>query len=256
MVSQAKASRGWSLFDSPSDLATTVATIGVIAAGAALFEAALIPGLAIGAAAVLTPRVFRAATGQQRTKRASRTNPIGAAEAPSRPALSLQQLRPGRALAKTVTFRIIVTTLDFSVNYLILRSFTTAAGLSVFSLVAGPFFYFLHETAWNYFGDKAQLSGAPDERVIVLSLPMSRALAKTITFRIMATTAEFTTNYVVVQDLATAALLSSFGFFLGPFVYYAHERAWDVFIWPEPSGAPGAAVALLPPPARAQALSA
>ena len=38
------------------DLVATVATIGMVAAGAALFEAALIPGLMIGGAAVLAPR--------------------------------------------------------------------------------------------------------------------------------------------------------------------------------------------------------
>ncbi|MBV8394566.1 MAG: DUF2061 domain-containing protein, partial [Alphaproteobacteria bacterium] len=47
--------------------------------------------------------------------------------------------------------------------------------------------------------------------------------------RTFATIVEFTTNYVVVQDLATAALLSSMGFFIGPFVYYGHERAWERF---------------------------
>jgi hypothetical protein len=38
------------------DFVTTAATIGVIAAGVALFEVALIPGMVIGGAAVLAPR--------------------------------------------------------------------------------------------------------------------------------------------------------------------------------------------------------
>jgi hypothetical protein len=37
---------------------TTVATVGVIAAGVALLEIALIPGMVIGGAAVLGPRLF------------------------------------------------------------------------------------------------------------------------------------------------------------------------------------------------------
>ena len=40
------------------DFVATAATVGVIAAGAALFEAALIPGMVIGGAAVLAPRVL------------------------------------------------------------------------------------------------------------------------------------------------------------------------------------------------------
>jgi hypothetical protein len=36
---------------------------------------------------------------------------------------------------------------------------------------------------------------------------------------------DFTTNYVVVGDLATAATLSAFGFVVGPFIYLGHEMA-------------------------------
>jgi predicted anti-sigma-YlaC factor YlaD len=38
------------------DFVTVATTIGAIAAGIALFEVALIPGMAIGAAAVLAPK--------------------------------------------------------------------------------------------------------------------------------------------------------------------------------------------------------
>jgi uncharacterized membrane protein len=79
-------------------------------------------------------------------------------------------------------------------------------------------------------------------------IAINRALAKTITYRIAATTMEFSANYFVVRDLATAALLSSFGFVLGPFVYYGHERLWERF------GAPAAAPPMqlaLPAPATA-----
>jgi hypothetical protein len=40
---------------------------------------------------------------------------------------------------------------------------------------------------------------------------------------------DFTMNFVVVGDLATAAALSASGFILGPFVYLAHEMAWDYY---------------------------
>ena len=45
---------------------------------------------------------------------------------------------------------------------------------------------------------------------------------------------DFTTNFVVVGDLATAAMLSASGFILGPFVYLGHEMVWDYY------GSPGA----------------
>src|SRR5262249_58935855 len=91
-----------------------------------------------------------------------------------------------QAIAKTVTFRIIVTTLDFTTNYIVIGELATAAGLSTFNLVVGPVFYLAHETAWNYFGP----AGA-DVRVPVGTAPSADgegvtvrpALAQTLTFR-------------------------------------------------------------------------
>jgi uncharacterized membrane protein len=86
-------------------------------------------------------------------------------------------------------------------------------------------FYFIHEGTWNYLVGTGKLTaGPPGAAQAFLN---NHPLAKTITYRTLATVIEFTTNYVVVRDLGTAALLSSFGFFLGPFVYYGHELAWE-----------------------------
>ena len=107
----------------------------------------------------------------------------------------------------------------------------TAAGLSTINLIAGPLFYFAHEAAWNYL--------RPTETAVTPHLPksnpsddatgltISRALAKTITYRTIATIVDFTTNYVVVGTVAEAMILSATGFLLGPFVYYGHEKAWE-----------------------------
>ena len=138
-----------------------------------------------------------------------------------------------RTIAKTITFRVIVTTLDFTTNYIVIGEIATAAGLSTFNLIAGPLFYFAHEAAWNYL--------RPSETSVTLHLPksdpdsdtmgltISPALAKTITYRTIATIVDFTTNYVVVGTVAEAMILSATGFVLGPFVYYGHEKAWEYF---------------------------
>ena len=44
--------------DDQGEIVATAATIAVVAVGAALFEVALLPGLALGAAAALAPRVL------------------------------------------------------------------------------------------------------------------------------------------------------------------------------------------------------
>jgi uncharacterized membrane protein len=224
-------------------------TVGLAAlAGAALFEAALIPGIVIGGAAMLAPK-YLPRLRQRRSPAAgssARRATTPKAPQPDRRKLGKVELLLGsqtglglkQALFKTVTFRVIVTTLDFTTNVVVIGELATAAGLSTFSLVVGPIFYFAHETVWNYYLGPAETSVAlPAPRPAAEpggtpggeGFTISRALAKTITFRTIATVMDFTTNYVVVGDIATAAGLSAFGFVVGPFVYFGHERIWDYY---------------------------
>lgn len=227
-------------------------TFAAIAAGAALFEAVLLPGILIGGAAVLAPKYLLKLQRHRKSRsnvRAPRQFAL-AVRVPERPSITPPLAIPARfgvkqAFLKTITFRIIVTTVDFTTNYVVLGELSMAAGLSGVSLVAGPIFYFLHETAWNYFGPyvahKLGRKGIaidhsvlrpfqPDSEAPLAGpggLTISRALAKTITFRAFATVMDFTVNYVVIGELATAVKLSAIGFVVGPFVYLGHERFWD-----------------------------
>jgi uncharacterized membrane protein len=222
-------------------------TVGLtVLAGAALFEAALIPGLVIGGAAILAPKVLPGLRRRLQPERngITRRRTAAAAPRPEQPDVAAPNTATGfgikQAVAKTITFRVIVTTLDFTTNYVVIGELTTAAGLSTFNTIAGPLFYLAHEAAWNYLagsdaavdvpgflpGRRDANDGAPARRG---RFTISRALAKTITYRTIATAVDFTTNYVVVGDVVTAAGLSAFGFVLGPFVYYGHEWVWDYY---------------------------
>src|SRR5260370_2161578 len=139
------------------DAMKSYVTVGLsVLAGAALFEAALIPGMLIGGAVVLAPKYLR------RGLRPLFGPTVGRRNAPKGPRAKRQELAappaaPARfgikqAIAKTITFRIIVTTLDFTTNYIVIGELATAAGLSTFNLVVGPVVYLVHETAWDYFG--------------------------------------------------------------------------------------------------------
>ena len=230
-------------------------TIGLaVVAGAALLEVALVPGILLGGAAYLVPRYL---TGRRGTARRRQVKPAqidtSSREVAKQSPQLLAKLPFGRTIAKTITFRLIVTTLDFTTNYIVIGEIATAAGLSTFNFIAGPLFYFAHEAAWNYL--------RPTETAITLHLPRSNpesdatgltispALAKTITYRTIATIVDFTTNYVVVGNVADAAILSATGFVLGPFVYYGHEKAWEYLADDSaPKAASGKDIALLPAP--------
>ncbi len=222
-----------------------------VIAGAALLETALIPGLVIGGAAVLAPKYLPSL--RRRPRPSPKANVKANARRQTKPADDAQiepngagplayfsKLGIKQAVAKTVTFRVLVTTLDFTSNYVVLGELTTAAGLSTFNLIVGPLYYLGHEAAWNYFGPSEDsaldvhvpLSLRPDADGSPAGgrrLTMSRAVAKTITFRTFATIMDFTTIYVVVGDVATAIGLSAFAFVIGPFVYLGHEKLWDYY---------------------------
>jgi len=219
-----------------------------VLAGAALFEAALIPGIVIGAAAILAPKYFPkrrwrlAKLFDRKAPQEKKLGPSSPSPASVKASTSpSSSLAAQQALVKTITFRVIVTTLDFGANYWVIGELATAAGLSAFSLAAGPFFYFVHEIGWNKYGkpETAVDISAPKPTQLnthiklsgLGNLRMNRAVAKTITYRTFATTMDFTTNYVAVGDIATAAGLSAFGFVLGPFIYFGHELAWDRYGW-------------------------
>jgi uncharacterized membrane protein len=45
-----------------------------------------------------------------------------------------------------------VTSIEFTVNYIVIGELATAAGLSALAMVVAPLFYLGHEAAWNHFG--------------------------------------------------------------------------------------------------------
>jgi uncharacterized membrane protein len=212
---------------STQDFVTTAATVGMIAVGVVLFEVALIPGMAIGAAAVLTPKYVPELRRRLRPLLNSTVRRwiVPALALPGRPGVKVPLVAPAgfaikQALAKTVTFQIIVTTLDFTAHYVVLGNLATAASLSASHLGVRPLYYLVHETAWNYLSPPVgRKAGAVDNRTLV----------KTVTYQTIATTLDFATHYVVVGNFATAAALSAFGFVVSPFVYFGHEMAWDYF---------------------------
>jgi uncharacterized membrane protein len=213
-----------------------------VLAGIALFEVALIPGIAIGGAAVLAPKVLpmlrrRLQPNSMVRRRTEPALPLSGPVDVERVRTAPDGLKIKQVVAKTITFRVIVTTLDFTTNYVVIGELATAAGLSAFALVVGPLFYLVHEGAWNYWGPSGPAVELPSFQYPSGrgAFTLSRALAKTITFRTIATAMDFTANYLTVGDLATATGLSAFGFVVGPFVYLGHEIAWDSATRPVPA---------------------
>jgi uncharacterized membrane protein len=237
-----------------SGIVGKVALLGAVAAGAAVVEAALIPGVLIGGAAVLAPRLLPRDTLSRLGNRLRQAAPapIPARSAPA--ARSAEAPASGEpasfdtwhAVVKTFTYRVIVTTIDFGANYVVIGELAAAAGLSSLSLVAGPIAYFAHEAAWHYFGPISSRSPNPLEATVRVPIPglgegdqngrtpfasikVSRAFAKTVTYEVVTGVSEFGANYFFIRDVAAAAGLTAFSIVIAPLVYYVHEQAWDYY---------------------------
>jgi uncharacterized membrane protein len=241
------------------------ATFGVVVAGAAIVEAALIPGLLIGGAAVLVHRLLprdmvsgllsglgdrlRRATASPEPAPSAHSAEASASGDPARvdtSSLDTSSFDTWHAVVKTFTYRVMVTTIDFGANYFVLGELATAAGLSSLSLVAGPIAYFAHEAAWHYYGPASARHPNPLEATVHVPIPgaapgedngwtrlasveVSRAFAKTVTYEVVTAVSEFGANYLFVRDVAAAAGLTAFSVVIAPVVYYVHEKAWDYY---------------------------
>ena len=90
-------------------------TVGLsVLAGVALYEVALIPAVAIGGAAILAPTYLRRRRVEPMADGVARSPVEPPAPVPQRQEIQsrlplLQRLAVGSALAKTITFRVIVT---------------------------------------------------------------------------------------------------------------------------------------------------
>ena len=58
-----------------------------------------------------------------------------------------------------------------------------------------------------------------------------RSIAKTISFRILATITTMVIVYIITGNLAIAGIIGFWEIITKLILYYAHERVWDVVKW-------------------------
>ena len=166
--------------------------------------------------------------------------PVAAQASAKSPASLLPRFAMGQAIAKTITYRLIVTTLDFTTNYIVIGELATAAGLSTFNLVARPLFYFAHEAGLELSrpsrircraaASHADRRGSRAGRRL---LPRSHCQPRARQDRHLPHAGD---HHGLHHQLCGGRQYRTGGhparrpgFVLGPFVYYGHEKAWDYF---------------------------
>lgn len=57
----------------------------------------------------------------------------------------------------------------------------------------------------------------------------TRSLAKALTWRVTATLTTVLITYIITEQVKTAVIIGGIEFTLKFFIYYVHERAWNLY---------------------------
>lgn len=131
-----------------------------------------------------------------------------------------------RSLAKSITWRIILTTSHTVNGFIVSGSWTTGLQIAGLALVTGSIIYWLHERLWNF----AQWNKTPSETSKFIEGQL-RTLGKVASWRVTITLQNFLVAFVL-----TGSWLSSLGFLglasiVNSITYYIHERVWNKINW-------------------------
>ena len=71
----------------------------------------------------------------------------------------------------------------------------------------------------------------PKQKVIIMKETRKRSIAKTITFRILATITTMIIVLLLTGNLAIAGIVGFWEIITKLLLYYAHERVWEIVKW-------------------------
>ena len=59
----------------------------------------------------------------------------------------------------------------------------------------------------------------------------ARSIVKTITWRVIGTAATGAVAFIMTGDISAASAIASLQFFTNTFLYFIHERVWNIISW-------------------------
>lgn len=131
-----------------------------------------------------------------------------------------------RTVAKTVSWRILLTISHYVNALIVTGSIATALKIAGWSLVINSAMYWVHERVWNWF----QWNKKPaDGRFFVDGHP--RTTTKMITWRLMVNFSNFFIPFIVTGSWGSAAAFFTIAVVVNMTLFYLHERGWNLVKW-------------------------
>lgn len=164
--------------------------------------------------------------------------PIFGPEDPSLDPPNPPEVKPWRAIAKAVSWRVVGTLDTLLLSWVIItflgplvgmgdeashaENLQTASFIAITEVITKMVLYFLHERGW----DKVTWDVGVDEEGARRE-GHKRSLVKTGTWRVIASLDTFLLAYFFTGNIAAGAAIGGFEIITKLFLYYFHERAWS-----------------------------
>ena len=131
-----------------------------------------------------------------------------------------------RTIAKSISWRIILTISHFINGFITTGSWVTSAAIVGITTLTNSVYYWLHERGWNYVNWKRELSDNVD-----FFDKKTRTICKLITWRILISTTTFLTVWYVTGSQTQGLTYMSISILTNMFIFYFHERFWNRLKW-------------------------
>jgi uncharacterized membrane protein len=131
-----------------------------------------------------------------------------------------------RTLAKTLSWRIILTVSHFINGFIVTGSLASAAAIAGLSAVINSVLYWAHERIWNW----AQWNRKPKDGLMFLD-GQPRTISKIISWRAVITGSNFVVPWILTGSLGQAAAFMSIAIVVNIAIFYFHERVWNRISW-------------------------
>lgn len=131
-----------------------------------------------------------------------------------------------RTIAKMVSWRVLLTISHIVNGFIATGSLLVGLKIAGWATVINSTLYWLHERAWNYFNAlrKENEDRAFDDRE-------PRSALKMITWRVVITSSNFFIPFIVTGSWGSATIFAGLATAVNMFLYYAHERIWNIVPW-------------------------
>jgi uncharacterized membrane protein len=131
-----------------------------------------------------------------------------------------------RTIAKTVSWRILLTISHFINGFIVTGSIAMGLKIAGWSLIINSGLYWLHERAWNFF----QWNKQPADNLFFQD-GHPRTTTKMITWRLIVNFSNFFVPFFMTGSWGQAGAFFTIAVFVNMALFYGHERVWNRVKW-------------------------